>query len=82
MLAREINVVSVLYFFWDWEKRAAGNKGAYVQVCCRKITGVLYCLNTISLTLVSCYIISVKILKEKCKHYYLKLDSLEKRTEE
>lgn len=41
----------------------------HVQVCCRKITGVLYCFNTISLALVFYYVISVKILKEKCRHY-------------
>lgn len=32
MLAHLQPVVSVLYFFWDWEKRAAGDKGACASV--------------------------------------------------
>lgn len=50
MLAHKHHVGSVLYFFWDWEKRAAGNKGARAGVLWEnKVTGL--CFNVISLAL-------------------------------
>lgn len=32
MSAHQQRVVSLLYFFWEWEKRAAENKGACASV--------------------------------------------------